>query len=269
MSKTSKKHHKISFIFALVFSILILTGCGPKISTVEQLEKFEQAGPTLANADVESLDKVKTHNGPYRVIPGDLLELQIPVILGNFTSEASKSLQKVEPYLCRVSDTGNITLAIVGEIQVAGRTLGEIEMLVVGAYYPKYVVTAPVVVCQVKQYQGENERVFTVMGLVNRPHTFAYPANVQYNLMEVLAFAGGFDPIADPRYLRIYRHDEKGEVVSATFSIDNKSLDDAYSVMIKPGDVIFVDHTLRTRTNAFLANVLSIGVGADVRYSGR
>jgi len=123
------------------------------------------------------------------------------------------------------------------------------------------------VVCEVKKYQNESERIFTVMGLVNNPNAFPYPSDVQYNLMEALAYAGGLDMVADPRYLKIYRQDATGDIVTATFGIDSKALADAYSTAVKPGDVIYVDHTLRTRTNQLLSNILRIGVGADVRYS--
>ena len=121
------------------------------------------------------------------------------------------------------------------------------------------------VVCNVATYQMESERVFTVMGLVNRPDVFPYPADVQYNLMESLASAGGLDMTADPRYVKICRQDASGEIGSAIFRVDGKSLLEAYGVPIKPGDVIYVDHTLRTRINVFLSNVFSFRVNSYYR----
>jgi len=141
----------------------------------------------------------------------------------------------------------------------------EIESMIVDAYYPKYVVNVPMVVCEVAKYNRENERVFTVMGLVNRPDTYPYPPDVQYNLTEALGFAGGLNMVADPRHVTIYRQNANGEIVSATFGVGPKSRADAYDVMIKPGDVICVDHTLRTRTNEFLAGLFHVGVGAEAR----
>ena len=123
------------------------------------------------------------------------------------------------------------------------------------------------VVCQIDKYRTENERVFTVMGLVGHPDAFPYPPDVQYSLMEALAFAGGLDMVADPRYLKIYRQNEEGEILSATFGVDKKSLADASRVIIKPGDIIYVDHTLRTRTNQFFADVFQFRVGASVTRS--
>lgn len=250
----------------------ILTGCGPKLSSPEQLKTFAEAGPVATGTGVIGLGG--THQiGPYRVVPGDILEFQMPAVLRVISAEFSEWLKPVygrrdyEPYLVRISEAGTITLPIVGQLPVGGMTLSEIEAMVIDAYFPKYVVNRPMVVCEVMKYQRENERVFTVMGLVRSPNAFPYPPDVQYNLMESLAYAGGLDMTADPRYVKVYRQDSNGEVVSATFSVDSKSFLDAYAVAIKPGDVIYVDHTLRTRINQFISDVFSFRVGyySDIR----
>lgn len=256
----------------VVFCIFFITGCEPKLSSPEQVARFEQAGPVSTNNVVVGLGGYR-QNGPYRVIPGDILEFQMPAVLRVVSSEFTEWLKPLygrkdyEPYLVRVNDDGYITMPIVGPLSVGGKTLSEIESLVLDAYYPKYVVNQPMIVCEVSKYQRENERVFTVLGLVNKPDAFPYPPDVQYNLMEALAFAGGLDMTADPRYLKIYRQDENGEILSATFGIDSKSFIEAYGVMIKPGDVIYIDHTLRTRINQFLSDAFDLRVGTymDVR----
>lgn len=262
------RHNKV--VLASICLLLFSAGCGPSLSSPEQITNFKKAGPVHAVVDFEQLTKGKS--GPYRVIPGDVLEFQMHVDLRIVSSELSDWLRPsyghrdIEPYLVRVSDDGNVTLPIVGEIQVAGKTLAEIEEAVKNAYYPRYVVNPPMLVCQVKQYQSEHENVFTVMGLVNKPDAYSYPPDVQYNLMEALAFAGGLDMVADPKYVKVFRQDANGQVLQATFGIDKETLKDAYEVPIKPGDVIYVDHTLRTRINKFLSDVFHITVGAEARY---
>lgn len=259
------------FLYTLAFYLPCMTGCnGPVLSSIEQVREFDKAGPLAPEGDVDNSVKVQSHIGPYRVVPGDVLELQMPVVLRIVSSEFSSWLEPAygrkdyEPYLVRVSDAGTITLPIVGKLPVANKTLSEIEALVIGAYYPKYVKNLPMVVCEVVKYRRENERVFTVIGLVNRANAFPYPPDVQYNLMEALAFAGGLNMTADPRYLKVFRYSADGRIVSATFGVDSKSLVEAYGVVIKPGDVIYVDHTLRTRMNQFLSEVLQIRVGVNV-----
>jgi protein involved in polysaccharide export with SLBB domain len=260
------RHRKV--VFAYSFLLLFLAGCGPSLSSPEQVIKFKKAGPIQAAIDFDQLAKEKP--GPYRVIPGDVLEFQMHVSLRIVSSELpdwlrpSYGYKEIEPYLVRVSDAGTVTLPVIGEIQVAGKTLAEIEQAVKNAYYPKYVVNPPMLVCQVKEYQSEHERVFTVMGLVNKPDAYPYPPDVQYNLMQALAFAGGLDMVADPQYVKVFRQDADGEVLQTTFGIGGEALKKAYAIAIKPGDVIYVDHTASTRINKFLADVFHITVGANV-----
>lgn len=269
----SARYCKSIFVCIFAFQLLFFGGCDSTLSSAKRVKEFEKAGPIASKVNVDDGMASKSHTGPYRVVPGDILEFQMPAILRVISSDLSEWLRPVyghrdiEPYLVRVSETGIITLPIIGEIPVAGKTLAEIESSVIDAYFPKYVVNPPMVVCEVKKYQSENERVFTVVGLVNHPATFPYPPDVQYNLMEALAFAGGLDMTADPHYLKIYRQDASGKVIYATFGVDKKSLVDAYGVRIKPGDVIYVDHTLRTRVNKFLSDIFRVTVGADTRYT--
>ncbi|HLB74641.1 MAG TPA: polysaccharide biosynthesis/export family protein [Sedimentisphaerales bacterium] len=257
-----------------VWWLLFLPGCGGPLSGPDELAGFAKAGPARSEADFQDATGIKSHAGPYRVMSGDILEFQMPAVLRVISSDLPDWLKPVtghnyiEPYLVRVTPEGTITLPIVSQIPAGGRTLAEIEALVIDAYYPKYVVNRPMVVCEVKKYQSENERVFAVLGLVNKSGVFPYPPDLQYNLMEALAFAEGLDMVADPRYVKIYRQDSNGQVVAATFGVDEKSLADAYGVVVKPGDLIYVDHTFRTRVNRFMSDVFHItfGVGAGYTY---
>jgi protein involved in polysaccharide export with SLBB domain len=108
--------------------------------------------------------------------------------------------------------------------------------------------------------------VFSVVGLVNRPGNFPYPADVRYNLMQALAFAGGLDRDAEPRYATIYRLKADGTIASASFQIanvaDGSQLTEALNVRVKPYDIVAVEHTQRTRTTAFLRGIFSVHVGA-------
>ena len=265
------RYCKTVFSRIVLLSLLFLIGCGPTLSSPGETREFEKAGPLGSEAETDSITRTKTHIGPYKVVCGDILEFRMPAILRVISANITEwlrptyGIKDIEQYLVRVNDAGTITLPIVGKLPVAGKTLADVEEIVINAYYPKYVVDPPMVVCQVAKYQRENERVFTVMGLVNQPDAFPYPPDVQYNLMEALAFARGLDMVADPHYIKIFRQDTSGKVVSAIFSVDSKSMVKAYSVLIKPGDVIYVDHTLSTRTNKFLSGLFQFRVGADVR----
>ena len=72
----------IKYILAFAFCFSYLSGCGPSLSSPEQIKAFEKAGPTLSEEEVVigASGKPETRIGPYRIVPGDLLELQIPSI---------------------------------------------------------------------------------------------------------------------------------------------------------------------------------------------
>lgn len=114
-----------------------------------------------------------------------------------------------------------------------------------------------------------NPQVFTVVGLVKNSGVFPYPPSVQYNLMQALAFAGGVDEIADPRYVRVYRQKADGDLIDATFKLNGTSPVGAPTVMIKPGDVVAVEQTGRTHRNLMLAQILGVRASANyVVYEG-
>ena len=263
----------ILLVNVFLINLVLLSSCNPKQSSPEEIQKFNHANQLNSDSGFGYPSEEKNIVGPYRVIPGDVLEFQMPAVLRVISSDMPEWLKptygrtETEPYLVRVNQNGTITLPIVGELHVGGNTLAEIETIVVNAYYPKYVVNQPMVVCEISKYQRESERVFAVVGLVNKSGVFPYPADVQYNLMEALAFAGGLDMVADPRYLKIFRQNTTGEVLCATIKVESKSMNDAYGMAIQPGDLIYVDHTISTRFNKFISDVFHITVGADSRYT--
>lgn len=111
------------------------------------------------------------------------------------------------------------------------------------------------------------ERVFTVIGLVNRQGTFPYPSQMRYNLPEALAIAGGLNVTADPRYIRVYRPDRDGRVVDAVFDIQpGYAFSRLMNVGIKAGDVIAVEQTPRTKSNLVMADILQLRASVGVAY---
>jgi protein involved in polysaccharide export with SLBB domain len=109
----------------------------------------------------------------------------------------------------------------------------------------------------------------SVLGLVGTPGTYPYPSDVRYNLAQTLGLAGGLDMVAEPRFVSVYRLDASGEVVSANFRFIQKGkrleLTEALALEIKPGDVIDVMHTPRTRKNVFLDRFFRINLGLYLR----
>jgi polysaccharide biosynthesis/export protein len=332
----------------------------------------------MPQVDLDRLEKAKLKTGPYRVVPGDVLELTMPTLLQAATAAEVQAAQGrgqvnpyLAPYLARVRDNGAITLPAVGSVPVAGLSLAQIEEQVTEAYR-SYFVPHPSVFVRVAEYktakvyvtgavqtpgvyalqadqmtlsslltqaggisevgaavvrlmrsggagpaaeaahtappaaslvsaQGakmgddsgpillpvvstnipyrdvaldEGDTVvvepvqmpmFSVLGLVMRPGNFPYPPGTQYNLTQAIAYAGGLDPVARPRYATVYRLAEDGSVVRVPFHLIRKSqFTDALGTPIRPGDVVAVEHTPRTRFNTAVRDLLRINAGVYI-----
>jgi protein involved in polysaccharide export with SLBB domain len=510
---------KTKTLYILLLAVLLstcLAGCSDKVRlpSTEQLTEFNKAGPCGPAVDMQRVVRAKMEAGPYRVVPGDVLELSMPIVLQVLVTEVPDFPDKIAPYLCRVGDDGLIVLPMVGQIQAAGKTLPQIESAIINAYYPTYTRTRPSVIARVAEYKthkvaisgavqkpgfyelrtdqlslvallmqaggiieegaarikithtspakadiidkqalsqstkadrikfaphylgssqdddsdaqmtfqqsspsstigrltikhqqtillseqiditdeiqrwaildklaktnprvetsevgriwarlcelakllnnpgiqktedrrqetedriqktysepqlsrarlgeaiasdndegrwtNDNGRmakdnrsvnetivlpvkglnipfadvalnagdivevepldvsVFTVVGLVNKPGNFPYPPNAQYNLMQAIAFAGGLDIIAEPRYAAVYRLKADGMIVRATFEIiraKGAQLTEALNIHVKPGDIVAIEHTPRTRSNLFLERMFRVNVGAYI-----
>jgi len=104
--------------------------------------------------------------------------------------------------------------------------------------------------------------MFCVLGLVNRPGNFPYPPMAEYNVTQAIAFAGGLDSVADPRYVTIYRLTQGGAIARVPLQlIEHGEFTTALSTSIRPGDVVAVEHTPRTRANTIVNNLVRVNLG--------
>jgi len=255
---------KAAFSFVLVILLsLHLVGCSDQVTlpSRQQLVRFEEGGPAIPPMSMGRLQTARMHEAP---LPGEVLEITMPAILLAVTTDEPSAGKADTPYLSRVSETGTITLPAVGEIEVASRTLAQIESAIIDVYYPKLTPTRPSVFVRLAEQQGLEQPLFTVMGLVNNPGNFPYPPSVRYNIMQALGFAGGLNLAMGPRFATVYRLTPSGNILSASFAVVNQDkvgLTHALSMVVKPGDVVVVEHTPRTRTKEFLDRVLRVNFG--------
>ena len=112
-----------------VLTVLLLIwppGCGDQVHlpSAQQLIEFEHAGPSRPSLDIDRLVGADVSRGAYRVVPEDVLEFTMPAIVRFVTAEeADGGIDAATSYSCRVSQNGNITLPIVGDIKVSGKSL--------------------------------------------------------------------------------------------------------------------------------------------------
>ncbi len=106
---------------------------------------------------------------------------------------------------------------------------------------------------------------FTVLGLVNNEGLFPYPPGIRYSVIEAIALAGGLDSIAEPQWAVVYRLKGDGTIASQAIKVVNmnegKPQLSAMKLMVKPGDIIALEHTPRTRSTQFLKSIFRINMG--------
>ena len=328
--------------FAVIASLLAVGCASPKLSTPQELSAFESAGPIQPELDGEQLVLAKRASGEYHIVPGDVLQIQVPSLA---KAAADPDLSgSVETVSTRVDREGNIALPVVGEVAAGGKTLTQVEGAVAELYFPKFLKRRPVIVAKVGEYQTidvsvvgavknpglfelrshehslvaalmkaggvvetgatvirvrsaseqggkvvtlpvkglntpfadvavnagdtiEVERLepqfITVLGLVNRPGAFPYQPGARHTLASSLASAGGVNDVADPKFVRVYRQASDGQLVYATFPINNDlaRLDDSAHIVLKPGDVVAVEHTGATRMRTLVAQMVRFSTG--------
>lgn len=184
--------YRVQTVFYLILALLLffyLNGCSDQVvlPSAEQLFEFENAAPLLPAVDLDRLVKAKIVGGDYHVIPGEVLELTMPAILRIITTDESVGPEKDSIYICRIRDNGTITLPIVGQINVAGKTLAQIESAIINAYYPKYALTIPSVFAKVLEYKTAK---VSISGAVKNPGIYSLRSD-QMSLVALIMEAEG------------------------------------------------------------------------------
>jgi len=176
----------IFFVILLSFSVV---GCNDWVvlPSADQLDEFQNAGPLCPSIDLDRIVKAKITGEPYKVIPGEVLELTMPAILRIVTTEDADVTERDAQYICRVNENGTIAVPIVGEIEVAGKTLAQIESAIIEAYYPKYALTLPSVFARVLEYKTAK---VSICGAVQEPGIYSLRSD-QMSLVALIMEAGG------------------------------------------------------------------------------
>jgi polysaccharide export outer membrane protein len=176
-----------SLVACLSLPALLLVGCDQPELSADQLAEFERARPLQPTVDVSSIKRASLPIGPYKVVPDDVLELHMPLVLADLTT---LDRQTVKPVMCRVNSDGMIGLPIAGALQVAGKTLAQIEREVVQAYCPKYVKRLPSVMARVFEPHTAKVRV---QGAIKVPGVHSLRSD-EMTLVSAIMKAGGILP---------------------------------------------------------------------------
>jgi protein involved in polysaccharide export with SLBB domain len=148
----------------------------------------------------------------YTLASGDIIQIQV-------YGEQELSVE------ARLSDAGTIIYPFLGELKLAGKTIGEVEQIVTVGLKGDYLVN-PRVSVKVQEY-----RQFYVNGQVKSPGGYAYQPGL--TIQRAVSLAGGFTERASRSKIFIVKEgDSKGDHTRANLNSP-----------VRPGDIIIVEES--------------------------
>jgi polysaccharide export outer membrane protein len=133
----------------------------------------------------------------------------------------------------QIDSAGRISLPLIGPIQAAGKSVRALEKEIEAAYGRNYLQNPDVTVFLKESF---GQRV-TIDGEVAKAGV--YPVSASSTLMETIALAGGFRPIADQSKVYVYR-DVGGQKLVANYDVAEIRTGRKANPRIYGGDVIIV-----------------------------
>jgi polysaccharide biosynthesis/export protein len=161
----------------------------------------------------------RAQNESLLIGPGDLLQMDV--------IDTPELEQQV-----RVTDSGTISLAYIGSVNVAGETPSQAAAEIQAMLIQKKVMVHPQVTIRVQEYATQD---VSVLGQVKSPGT--YPITTPQSILKVLSLAGGLTEVAD-RNITIKQHGDAKEVTYYVANDAKEALADI--AMVHPGDTVLV-----------------------------
>jgi polysaccharide biosynthesis/export protein len=192
--------------FAL--AALLVANCGMDAS---------QANKPVATALASGAERTE-----YRISQQDILQISVFQV-----NDLNTAVQ--------VSQDGNITLPLVGRVQVAGRTTPEAEQIIAGKLKQKY-LQSPQVSVQVKTY---GKRI-TVSGAVGGPRVLADDGNT--TLSQAIATAGGVSEIGNSDRVHVAISKDQ-HVQDNIYNLDDIQAGKVQDPLLHGGDIVVVERS--------------------------
>lgn len=152
--------------------------------------------------------------------PGDVVEIRV---------RDSEDLSG--PY--EVADDGTIRFPPIGDVDVRGKNSSQIAVAIEAGLADGW-LRQPHVAVRVTERQN---REVSVLGSVNTGGS--YPFKPGLTLVQAISLAGGMNPLAQARKVKLIRQTDKGK---QTFEVDVNAIVDsrADDIPLEPGDIVYV-----------------------------
>lgn len=169
-------------ISTAVAAVALACSCS---STTTELVNAVALTPRVSRTDERSLEAIKRsavlrtqRRQDYRVGPEDLLEISI------FEWELR---EETKTAVFRVAESGKISMPVIGELQVGGKTVEQIRASVEGRLRDGGFIKHPRVAVNIREYRSKR---VSVVGAVEEPGAYTLRENVT-SLLDAISLAGG------------------------------------------------------------------------------
>lgn len=229
----SEKNRGRQPLWPMLMVVAILTflaGCTNTSMTKNEMVETRIAAQDRSSKTNKTNEKIFSQVQPRTAVsdpmlgPGDLIELKV--------FEAPELATQA-----RISSRGFITLALLGDVEVAGLTARELEMKVEGLYRAKY-IKDPHVGLFVREHLSQK---VTFVGQVKSPGTYELPSHIK--LLDALALSGGLTDkaggTAQVRRVGKTMEDTGSYIVDLDRLINEGAAE--LNIPIHGGDIIFIE----------------------------
>ena len=158
----------------------------------QTLDRLRDLAGTTTSSHVEKIKSFKAH----RIEVGDRVLIKI------YPEDEFIKGSEME-----VSSEGTITLPLIGKVKVEGMQIAEVEKEIVRLLAEDYLVN-PVVVVEVVQRiedKTKEKESVSVLGSVQKPGSYDFPAEGKFTLLKLISAAGGFSDVANVKKIKVIR----------------------------------------------------------------
>ena len=159
-----------------------------------------------------SLNVAAQDNKTYRLSTGDVLSVTV-------FNEPELGLKET-----KVTDDGRISVPLLGQVEVKGKTVSEVEVLLTQLFNADY-LKQPSVSVSITEY-----RPFYINGEVEKPGSYAFRTNMTVQI--AITIAGGFTERASRNSIYLLKEIEGAARKKVTISD-----------VVSPGDVITIEES--------------------------
>jgi polysaccharide export outer membrane protein len=137
----------------------------------------------------------------------------------------------------RLGSDGTVLLPLVGNVDLAGKTVAEANDLIRKKYSDGGFVKDPHILITVIEYR---KNTFSILGEINRPGIYEIPEGTHLSIVDAVLMAGGFTRIAWKNHVHVKRT-AKGKATVTTVKVaEMADHPDVAPYEVHAGDVITV-----------------------------